>query len=218
MIPEPAPHEQRLRMVEEQLKARGIADARLLAAFRKVPRHLFVPPALQRDAYADHPLPVGGGQTISQPYIAALMTGCLGLQGHERVLEVGTGSGYQTAILAELALEVFSVERLPELLSAAVERLNGLGYLNVHVTTGNGSLGWPEHAPYDAILVTAAAPDIPKPLVDQLADPGRLVLPIGPQGSQMLIQVEKRHGAIRRTEIASCVFVPLLGEHGWPTD
>jgi len=209
--------EQRDRMVEEQLKARGIMDERLLAAFRKVPRHSFVPEEFQSQAYTDHPLPIGVGQTISQPYMVALMTSCLQLHGHERVLEIGAGSGYQTAILAELALEVFSVERLPELLRAASERLSALGYLNVHLTTGNGSLGWPEQAPYEAIVVTAAAPDIPAPLLAQLTDPGRMVLPIGPHDAQMLIEVEQRRGMVTRREIASCVFVPLCGQYGWPS-
>jgi protein-L-isoaspartate(D-aspartate) O-methyltransferase len=205
----------RARMVEEQLKGRGITDARVLAAFLKVPRHQFVPPELEREAYADRPLPIGGGQTISQPYMVALMTSRLRLQGHERVLEIGTGSGYQTAILAELALEVFSVERLPELLAAAKTRLDALGCLNVHVTPGNGSLGWPEQAPYDAIIVTAAAPDIPPPLLEQLAEGGRIVLPVGGPASQTLVEAEKRRGAVRRLEIAGCVFVPLVGQHGW---
>lgn len=207
--------EQRDRMVEEQLKARGLTDERLLAAFRKVPRHSFVPEEFQPQAYTDHPLPIGAGQTISQPYMVALMTSRLQLQGHERVLEIGAGSGYQTAILAELALEVFSVERLPELLRTASERLSALGYLNIRLTTGNGSLGWPEHAPYEAIVVTAAAPDLPAPLLAQLTDPGRMVLPIGPQDAQMLIEVEQRRGTVTRREIASCVFVPLCGQYGW---
>ena len=209
--------DQRVRMVEEQLKARGLTDERLLAAFRKVPRHLFVPQEFQHEAYADHPLPIGSGQTISQPYIVALMTSALRLQGHERVLEIGTGSGYQTAILAELALEVFSVERLPELLAGVKERLTELGYFNVHFAPGNGSLGWTEHAPYDAMLVSAAAPSIPAPLIEQLAQQGRLVLPIGPQEAQMLVQVEKRHGVVHRKALTSCVFVPLMGQYGWPS-
>ena len=208
--------EARERMVEEQLRARGLRDERLLAAFRKVPRHLFVPPELQRDAYTDHPLPIGEGQTISQPYIVALMTHHLRLHGHERVLEIGTGSGYQTAILADLALEIFSVERLPVLLTRVQERLQTLGYLNVRLSPGNGSLGWPERAPYDAILVGAAAPDIPAPLLEQLGEQGRMVLPIGSTQTQMLVQVEKRHGLVSQRDIASCVFVPLLGERGWP--
>ena len=206
---------QRTRMVEDQLKARGITDPRVLAAFRKVPRHQFVPAELEQEAYADRPLPIGGGQTISQPYMVALMTSRLRLQGHERVLEIGTGSGYQTAILAELALEVFSVERLPELLASAKTRLEGLGYLNVHLTPGNGSLGWPEHAPYDAIIVTAASPDIPPPLLEQLAEGGRMVLPIGGPSAQTLVEAEKRQGAVRHLEIAGCIFVPLVGQYGW---
>lgn len=210
--------ERRARMVEEQIKARGLTDERLLTAFRKIPRHLFVAEERQHEAYEDHPIPIASGQTISQPYMVALMTAHLRLQGHERVLEIGTGSGYQTAILAELALEVFSVERLPELLSAVSQRLQGLGYLNVHLSAGNGSLGWPEHAPYDAILVGAAAPDVPAPLVDQLTDHGSMVLPIGPQNAQLLHVVEKRGGMVVRKAVASCVFVPLLGRYGWPHD
>ena len=210
--------EQRERMVRDQLLARGITDERLLAAFRKVPRHRFVPPEFEAQAYTDHPLPIGAGQTISQPYMVALMTGRLGLQGHERVLEIGAGSGYQAAILAELTLEVFSVERVPDLLRAAAERLSALGCLNVHFTAGNGSLGWPQHAPYDAILVTAAAPDVPEPLLAQLADGGTMVLPIGPQEGQMLVEVRKRHGIVTQREVAGCVFVPLVGRHGWPPE
>ena len=206
---------QRTRMVEDQLKSRGIADPRVLAAFRKVPRHRFVPEGLAQEAYADRPLPIGGGQTISQPYMVALMINRLRLQGHERVLEIGTGSGYQTALLAELALEVFSVERLPELLAAANTRLEELGCLNVHLTPGNGSLGWPEHAPFDAIIVAAASPDIPPPLLEQLAEGGRVILPVGGPSAQTLIEAEKRQGVIHRVEIAGCIFVPLMGQHGW---
>jgi protein-L-isoaspartate(D-aspartate) O-methyltransferase len=144
------------------------------------------------------------------------MTSGLRLQGHERVLEIGTGSGYQTAILSELALEVYSVERLPELLTSAQTRLGALGCLNVHLAPGNGSLGWPEHAPYDAILVSASAPDVPTPLLEQLGDGGRLVIPIGPAEGQMLYEVEKRRGQLVQRAIAGCMFVPLIGEHGWP--
>lgn len=205
----------RKRMVDEQLKARGISDARVAAAFRKIPRHFFVPSDLEHAAYEDRPLPIGVGQTISQPFMVALMTSRLRLQGHERVLEIGTGSGYQTAILAELALEVFSVERLPELLSSAATRLDKLGCQNLHLRPADGSLGWPEHAPYDAIIVTAAAPDVPAPLIEQLAEGGRLVLPVGGPEGQVLTQIEKRSGRLRRQEIARCVFVPLVGEHGW---
>ncbi len=204
-------------MVEEQLRHRGLTDERLLAAFRTVPRHLFVPDEVMGEAYTDSPLSIGAGQTISQPYIVALMTHSLRLQGHERVLEVGGGSGYQSAILGELALEVYTVERLPALCQTARARLERLGFLNVHLITADGSLGWPANAPYDAILVAAAAPAIPPPLLAQLGDPGRLVLPIGPPDMQMLVEVEKHHGTIQQRAIASCMFVPLMGQHGWPS-
>ena len=204
----------RERMVREQLEARGIRDVRLLAAFRAVPRHAFVPRDLQQDAYADHPLPIDAGQTISQPYIVALMVERLRLRGHERVLEIGTGSGYQTAILDELAREVYTVERVPELFSRAQARLGALGYTHVHLTTGDGTLGWPEHAPYEAIIVSAAAPDVPQPLLQQLADPGRLVLPIGSAGEQMVIEVTRSGDRTTRRDIAACLFVPLIGEEG----
>ena len=210
--------EPRRRMVHEQLELRGIGDARLLEAFRRVPRHLFVPPEQQAQAYEDHPVPIGAGQTISQPYMVALMVQLLKLQGHERILEVGTGSGYQLAILAELALEVYSVERLPELASGALERLAQLGFLNVHVSSGNGSLGWPEHAPYDGIVVAAGSPGIPQPLVDQLADGGRLVIPVGSPQTQTLTLAEKRAGQMHLTALTQCVFVPLVGQHGWPEE
>ena len=208
--------EQRARMVAEQIQGRGLTDVRLLEAFRKIPRHLFVPPEEQEAAYTDHPLPIGSGQTISQPYMVALMVSLLRLQGHERVLEIGTGSGYQTAILSELALEVFSIERLPELLPAAKQRLEAMGCLNVRLSAGNGSLGWPGHAPYDAVLVSAAAPELPLPLVEQLAEHGRMVVPIGSQTAQMLNHIERHQGDLVRTEITSCVFVPLRGQCGWP--
>ena len=206
--------EQRRRMVAEQLQVRGISNPRVLAAFLKVPRHLFVPETFQHEAYADHPIPIGAGQTISQPYIVALMTQSLRLQGHERVLEIGTGSGYQMAILTELALEVYSVERLPELAEQAKRRLGALGYLNVHVTVGNGSPGWPEHAPYDGVVVTAAAPRVPPPLLDQLADHGRFVIPLGSREAQTLTLVEKHGKTVRQTPMTSCVFVPLHGQYG----
>jgi protein-L-isoaspartate(D-aspartate) O-methyltransferase len=207
--------EQRRKMVQEQLQVRGITNERVLAAFRKVPRHLFVPKEFQPEAYADHPIPIGGGQTISQPYMVALMTQLLRLQGHERVLELGTGSGYQLAILAELALEVYSVERLPDLAEQASRRLEQLGYLNVHITAGNGSLGWPAHAPYDGIIVTAGAPQLPAPIAGQLGEGGRLVIPIGPREAQTLTLVEKQRGGLHLKEITSCVFVPFIGEYGW---
>lgn len=207
--------EQRRRMVREQLELRGITDPRVLDAFRRVPRHLFVPQEYEAHAYEDHPVPIGGGQTISQPYMVALMVQLLKLKGHERVLEVGTGSGYQLAILAELALEVYSVERLPELAASALRRLERLGCLNVHISSGNGSLGWPEHAPYEGIIVAAGSPQIPQPLVDQLAEGGRLAIPVGSPQTQTLLLAEKRAQQVRVTEITQCVFVPLVGEHGW---
>lgn len=213
-----SPERQRARMVEEQLLARGIGEERVVTAFRKVPRHLFVPQELQKEAYADHPLPIGSGQTISQPYIVALMTQLLRLQGHERVLEIGAGSGYQTAILAELALEVYSVERLPELVAATSARLEALGYTNVHLRCANGSLGIPEEAPFEGIIVTAAVPRIPDPLAGELMEGGRLVLPVGPPHAQVLIQAERHHGTLQTREITSCVFVPLIGEYGWPSE
>lgn len=210
--------EQRRRMVVEQLEARGIVDPRVLSAFLKVPRHLFVPEAAHHEAYADHPIPIGSGQTISQPYIVALMTHLLRLQGHERVLEIGTGSGYQMAILAELALEVYSVEWVPELAEQVKRRLGTLGYSNVHVTVGNGSPGWAEHAPYDGVVVTAAAPRVPPPLLDQLADHGRLVIPLGSGEAQTLTLIEKHGKTVRRTPMTTCVFVPLHGRYGASPD
>ena len=210
--------DERRRMVEEQLEQRGITDTRVLQAFLTVPRHEFVPKDLRSEAYADHPLPIGGGQTISQPYMVALMVQVLHLQGHERVLEIGTGSGYQLAILSQLALEVYSIERLPELADQSLRRLEELGYLNVHVTVGNGSLGWLEHAPYEGILIAAGAPAVPPPLVRQLADGGRMAIPIGSQQVQTLTLVEKRHGTLSQQPITACVFVPLLGEYGWRED
>jgi len=206
---------QRLRMVEEQLRARGITDARVLAACERIPRHQFVPKEYQRDAYADHPLPIGAGQTISQPFIVALMTQLLRLQGHERVLEVGGGSGYQTAILSELALEVYTVERVPELVRVLERRLQRLGCLNVHARCANGSLGWPEHAPFEGIVVSAAAPQVPEALTAQLAEGGRLVLPIGSLQAQTLVIVHKQHGQLSTAEVTGCVFVPLIGAYGW---
>ena len=202
-------------MVTGQLQLRGITDARVLEAFLKIPRHEFVPPEFQGEAYADHPIPIGNRQTISQPYMVALMTQWLRLQGHERVLEIGTGSGYQLAVLAQVALEVYSVERVPELAQQAVERLHRHGHLNVHVTTGDGSLGWPDEAPYEGIVVTAGTPKIPDALVEQLAEEGRLVIPVGSAQAQMLTLVHKHAGQLTVKEITSCVFVPLVGEQGW---
>ncbi|MBI4355216.1 MAG: protein-L-isoaspartate(D-aspartate) O-methyltransferase [Candidatus Omnitrophica bacterium] len=207
--------ERRDRMVTEQLRSRGLTDERILAAFRKIPRHLFVPEAYRREAYEDHPVPIGEGQTISQPYMVALMIAALQLQGHEKVLEVGTGSGFQTALLSELALEVVSVERIAALAGGARERLATLGIGNVRLRVGDGSLGYPEHAPYDGIIVAAGAPDAPAPLLEQLADAGRCVIPIGSQRAQTLVRFQKRHGRLHREDLADCVFVPLIGGHGW---
>ncbi|MBI2885058.1 MAG: protein-L-isoaspartate(D-aspartate) O-methyltransferase [Candidatus Omnitrophica bacterium] len=206
----------RRRMVEAQLRGRGLEDPRLLRAFFDVPRHDFVPAELQAEAYADRPLPIGAGQTISQPYIVGLTLSLLRLQGHERVLEIGTGSGYQTALLARLALEVYSVERLPELAETARERLARIGALNAHLHIGDGSLGWAAHAPYDAMVVAAGVPQIPPALVDQLADPGRLVIPVGTARSQILTVVERRGGALRTADAGECSFVPLIGQDAWP--
>jgi protein-L-isoaspartate(D-aspartate) O-methyltransferase len=202
-------------MVDEQLIPRGISDPRVLEAFRGVPRHRFVTEALSGEAYADHPLPIGEGQTISQPYMVAIMTQCLKLKGAESVLEIGTGSGYQTAILAELAKKVYSVERFPALADRARAALGELGYKNIEIKTGDGSLGWEERGPYDAIIVTAGAPEVPHSLVRQLADNGRLALPVGGAYSQALTVIEKKKGAAFSTEICGCVFVPLIGEEGW---
>lgn len=205
----------RLRMVERQIRARGVRDERVLEAMRKVPRHVFVPPDLVDEAYEDHPLSIGKGQTISQPYMVALMTEALELEGNEKVLEVGTGSGYQTAILAELAREVYSIERIPELARDAERRLEDLGYTNVHIKVGNGTLGWPEEAPFDAIMVTAGAPKVPGPLKAQLADGGRLVIPVGSEFHQILYRVKRQKDTFSEEALTSCVFVPLVGEEGW---
>jgi protein-L-isoaspartate(D-aspartate) O-methyltransferase len=193
---------------------------RVLEAMRAVPRHLFVPPHLRGSAYRDSPLPIDQGQTISQPYIVALMTELLELEGGEKVLEIGTGSGYQTAILSRLAAEVITVERFPSMAEEARDLLRRLGYENIRVYAGDGSLGWPDEAPYDAIVVTAASPEVPLPLKEQLADGGRLLVPVGPRWTQHLVRVRRR--AARRVEeqfeteiLIGVAFVPLIGEHGW---
>lgn len=206
---------QRGLMVELQLRARGIYDEEILSAFMNVPRHRFVGAALQNSAYADHPLPIGEGQTISQPYMVALMTQCLELKASGRVLEIGTGSGYQTAILAAIAAEVFTIERIPALTKNAEEILRELGYNNIRFLVGDGTKGWPEEAPFDGIVVTAGAPDLPGPLVEQLAEGGRLVIPVGGKWSQDLRVVRKVKGGMEEKSVCGCVFVPLVGEHGW---
>lgn len=206
----------RKKMVWEQLVGRGdITDKRVLNAFLKVPRHKFVPAAEQKIAYGDFPLPIGSGQTISQPYMVALMTQCLELKPNEKVLEIGTGSGYQAAILSELSKEVYSVERIAELSEAAQKVLSELGYANIHFKIDDGTLGWKENAAFDAIIVTAGAPKAPEPLLEQLADGGRLVIPIGGSFSQILTVFEKQAGKIKSAEVCGCMFVPLVGKEGW---
>lgn len=205
----------RERMVREQLERRDITDPRVLEAMRTVPRHAFVPAEHRRLAYADGPLPIGNDQTISQPYIVALMTQLLDLKGNERVLEVGTGSGYQAAILAQLAAEVHTIERFPQLARLAARILRDLDLKNVIVHVGDGSRGLYEFAPYDAILVTAGSPQVPPPLFDQLADGGRLVIPVGGRSGQYL-ERWRRHGTeVFREELTPVAFVPLRGEFGW---
>jgi protein-L-isoaspartate(D-aspartate) O-methyltransferase len=205
----------REEMVENQIKTRGVTDERVLEALRKVPRHEFIQENHQSEAYADHPLPIGSGQTISQPYIVALMTEQLELKDDEKVLEIGTGSGYQAAILAELVREVHSVERVSELAEKARENLRRLGIKNVSVHIGDGTLGWLEEAPYDAIIITAGTPVMPEGLADQLSDGGRLVAPVGSRWRQMLELWIKREGEIEKIEVLPVVFVPLIGEKGW---
>jgi len=203
-------------MVRDQIEARGIKDKRLLKVMRKIPRHLFVDEALRNQAYNDYPLPIGEGQTISQPYIVALMTEALELKGQEKVLEIGTGSGYQTAILAELAQSVFTIERVPTLMQRAKAILDSLGYFNVAYKTGNGTLGWPEVAPFQGIIVTAAAPEIPQPYVEQLDIGGKLVIPLGDKFSQVLYKIIKLpDGRIKKQYLCGCRFVPLVGIYGW---
>lgn len=205
----------RQRMVDEQLKTRGIKDRRVLDAMGIVPRHLFVPPEHRQLAYADGPLPIGSGQTISQPYIVALMTQTLRLKGEETVLEIGTGSGYQAAVLAYLAEEVHTIERHEELALNARNMLMKLELTNTTVHVGDGTLGLPEYAPFDAILVTAAAPKIPQPLLDQLADGGRLILPVGGRIGQYLECWQRRGPRFDRDILVPVAFVPLRGQHGW---
>jgi len=205
----------RSEMVESQIKRRGINNERVLQAFRKIPRHLFVPEMYQADAYADHPLPIGNGQTISQPYIVALMTSNLKLMGNEKVLEIGTGSGYQTAILAHLVKEVHSVERILKISDLAKRNLQVLGMDNIYLHVGDGSLGWPDSAPYDRILITAAAPEIPEIILKQLKINGRIVVPIGGRWRQMLEVWVKEKKQIKKEQILPVVFVPLRGAHGW---
>lgn len=211
-------HDYRLareRMVRNQLIPRGISDPRVLEAMGKVPRHRFLEEALEGEAYNDHPLPIGHKQTISQPYIVALMTEALELVGREETLEIGTGSGYQTAILAELSKKVYTVERIRPLLAETRNLLAELGYNNILFKAFDGTLGWKEHEPYDAIIVTAGAPKIPQPLLDQLADGGRLIIPIGNKFSQDLIKVTRKRENYIQKNLGGCRFVDLVGIYGW---
>ena len=208
---------ERERMVEEQLAARGVTDPRVLAAMRRVPRHLFVEEALRDRAYGDHPLPICEGQTISQPFIVGKMTELLRLGGAEKVLEISTRSGYQAAVLGELCARVCTIERMPKLAQRARELLELLGYRNVWVRVANGTLGWPDEAPFDRILVAAGGPSVPPPLFEQLAEGGRMVMPVGDAISQVLQLIEKRDGEMRTTEHSGCVFVKLVGKYAWET-
>jgi protein-L-isoaspartate(D-aspartate) O-methyltransferase len=205
----------RMAMVEDQLRRRGISDPRVLEAMAKIPRHLFIAPEFRSSAYEDRPLPIGEGQTISQPYMVAVMTQSLGLAGSERVLEIGTGSGYQAAVLGELAGAVYTMERLPHLMEHARNVLHSLGYPNIYSRTGDGSKGWPEEAPFDGIIVTAGAPEAPPVLKEQLADGGRLVIPIGPRHAQNLYRISRNGDQFTEEDVTGCVFVPLVGDYGW---
>jgi protein-L-isoaspartate(D-aspartate) O-methyltransferase len=207
---------QRLRMVERLRDFYKIADERVLSVMEQLPRHLFVPAALQSQAYNDNALPISAGQTISQPYIVARMTELLELKGDEKVLEVGAGSGYQTAVLASLARRVLAIERLPDLAEAADERLRSIGYRNVNLKVADGTTGWDTYKPYDAILVAAGGPEIPEPLVEQLKIGGRLVVPVGEdQRRQELVRAIRTDDGYRTQNFGPCAFVPLIGEHGW---
>ena len=206
---------ERERMVEEQVVARGVRDARVIEVLRRLPRHVFVDEALRDRAYGDHSLPIGEGQTISQPFIVGRMTELLRLTGREKVLEVGTGCGYQAAVLAELAARVCTMERIPRLATRARETLEGLGYRNVWVRAGNGTLGWPDQAPFDRILVAAGGPGVPPPLFEQLAEGGRMVIPVGDVANQVLQVIEKVNGTQRVTQDSGCVFVKLVGKYAW---
>jgi protein-L-isoaspartate(D-aspartate) O-methyltransferase len=205
----------RQRMVDEQIASRGIRDMRVLNAMSKIPRHLFVEEALHGQAYNDYPLPIGEKQTISQPYMVALMTEALEIKGDERVLEIGTGSGYQAAILAELAEWVYSIERIRSLANKARKLLDELNCYNVEIRVSDGTNGWKEKAPYQAITVTAGAPEIPEPLMDQLAPGGRLVVPVGNAFSQTLVRVLRTKGGFKQEDMGGCHFVKLIGKHGW---
>jgi len=202
-------------MVERQIEARGVRNPRVLAAMREIPRHLFIPSPYDRSAYEDSPLPIGNGQTISQPYIVALMTELLKPEPEDNVLEIGTGCGYQAAILAKLVRKVTSVERIPAVADLARSNLAALGISNVEIQTADGTLGYPENAPYNGIIITAATPSVPKPLIEQLAENGRLVAPVGGREIQELVVLSSRKGIISQELHGGVRFVPLIGEHGW---
>ncbi|MFP3981614.1 MAG: protein-L-isoaspartate(D-aspartate) O-methyltransferase [Desulfobacterales bacterium] len=208
--------QQRMQMIRDQLKARGIQDPAILKAFEKVQRHRFVPDRLQQFAYADRPLPIGEGQTISQPYIVAVMTRALELKKTDRVLEIGTGSGYQAAILAELCDQVYTIEIIESLAETAKKTLSALGYENVHVKIGDGFKGWPEHAPFDAIIVTCAPTEVPEPLKEQLAEGGSMVIPVGKSADQQLVLLEKQDGELLEKKILPVLFVPMVDDQGKP--
>jgi protein-L-isoaspartate(D-aspartate) O-methyltransferase len=205
----------RERMVDE-VAGRGVTDARVLSAMRKVPRHRFVDEALRDRAYGDYSLPIGERQTISQPFMVGRMTELLRLSGREKVLEIGTGSGYQAAVLGQCAARVCTVERLPRLAARARQILEELGYSNVWGRTANGMFGWPDEAPFDRILVAAGGPTVPPPLFEQLAEGGLMVMPVGGPATQRLQLIEKARGQMRVTEDSGCVFVPLVGKYAWP--
>jgi protein-L-isoaspartate(D-aspartate) O-methyltransferase len=202
-------------MVQEQLLGRGIVDPNTIEAMLTVPRHLFVDDAMQGRAYGDHPLPIGAGQTISQPYIVATMTQALELSADDKVLEIGTGSGYQAAVLSRICSQVYTVERINSLLARARKVFDRLRYYNIRAKLDDGTMGWPENGPYDAIIVTAGGPEIPVPLIDQLSEGGRLIIPVGDQNVQELQLVRKTEGQVEIVSLASVRFVDLVGEHGW---
>ena len=206
---------ERSRMVEEQILCRGVRDERVIAAMRKVPRHEFLPEAIRGMAYQDSALPLGEGQTMSQPYMVARMSELLGLQGAERVLEIGTGSGYQAAVLSELCGKVYSVERIKMLAERARLNLDRLGYRSVAIKVYDGTYGWKDMSPFDAIMVTAGAPDVPAPLVDQLKEGGRMVIPVGDRYGQVLLTIVKKPSGTVTERSIPCTFVPLVGNHGW---
>jgi protein-L-isoaspartate(D-aspartate) O-methyltransferase len=208
----------REHMVKTQLIPRGIKDQRVLSAMKKVPRHRFVDEHMQARAYDDMALSIGDGQTISQPYMVAIMTELLDLQGTEKILEIGTGSGYQAAVLSQIAHEVYTVERIESLAKKAEARFRSLGYSNVFVKIDDGSLGWTEKAPFDRIIITAGTPEIPKPVLDQLSEGGIIIAPVGDRFSQQLLKGVKAKGRIIETRHTPCVFVPLIGQHGWSED